>query len=238
MLTRRMYYIIDAPGSGKLEESMSIDDVEERGEEGVEIAALPLIGDIARFFRILTKSFVSHFAAKRALERHAVKKLSRGIDVRIHILGSHRSPIESGSWDDIKMLVHELAAADPWASKLAEGQINKLVGHIAAFDAAAPLDKKKYHKVYRQFSRLRKGNETGQRWLSLFIGCRHCEALIAAASKYHDRLSTGPQEDQILRQVIQVCCQTPIDGSVDALDRDSTQTESLCHDSVVLSAGT
>lgn len=208
---------VDAPGDDGMNMGFSVEDDGERGEEGIEVMESVMLGSAAATYRILIKTFVGHFAAKRALERHSSKRFSKGEDVDIRVLGTCRSTTDPGSWKIITDLVYELEAENHLkkgltvleAKALAEDHISKLEDHIMAFDATSDVVKEQYHKVYRQVSHLHARHKATPEkpvpflsWLSLFCGGLHCEAILAALSKYYHLL--GMDDDPILKKIVQV----------------------------------
>lgn len=180
-----------------------LQDDSEQGEEAVEIARSATLskGELGEAFSLWFKTFVSHFAAKRALEKQATQTTFLGRNIAIHPLGMRRSSPYVGTWGDITSLIHDIMDSK------APAVISLLECHIMAYTQAG--DKGSYHKIYELFRLLRCGDEatdssrTKAQFHSLFHGCLHCEAILAAIALYYRKLGIPDTPEN--RELLSIC---------------------------------
>lgn len=146
-----------------------------------------------------TKTLVSHFLAKRALEQHCLKLLAKE-KVNIHIIAADRSPLRYPTWPVMKKVIREVVesskatgnggvALDP-----AEEVVKKLEQRI--------LSEKNQHKFIRVFRQILSSNDPMQVLTSNFPTGLHCEFILAAFLLYP--LQANPTNDEVLLKIAKV----------------------------------
>lgn len=213
---------------------------EELGEESFEMARSATTSHTGEMFRRWFKSFVSHFAAKRALELHSSRTISKGGHIRIHILGTNRPTPDPGSWGEVTGLINKLVneMQDPHKPKLkAEAIIASIKSHLSEYDKSA--HPQSYHKVYEQFQYLLDKEKPGafnHEEVPLFPRCQHCEAILAAAAQYHRAMAP---ENQDLMDILQVhMLLAAFNHPLNLQFRSWTTRRFPCPDCVALCVGT
>jgi hypothetical protein len=145
-----------------------------------------------------TKTFVSHFLAKRALEQHCLK-LPAKEQVRINIITTDRSPLRYPTWPVLSALVGTVVE-----SSKATGN-----GGIALDRAEAVkkleqriLSEKKQHKFLRAFRQMVSSKDPTQALALKFPSGLHCEFILAAFLLYPKE--ANPVKDELLLKIAKV----------------------------------
>ena len=187
-----------------------LEPVTEPSEDSEIIAMSSPVSSIANgvLFRKWIMGFVGHFSAQSKLERN-VTRLGQTSQFQIRFIAAVRPQVDLGSWDDMRELVNgvlQYIKGSRSGNKKTAGQyMFRLSQHIRQYNASSSQEKKSYHGVYQQFSKLLYFRDAGvTEPENLFSGTLHCEAILAILVKYYEILIPKTRENKALLDICQV----------------------------------
>jgi hypothetical protein len=145
-----------------------------------------------------TKTFVSHFLAKRALEQHCVK-LQAKEKVSIHIVATDRSPLRYPTWPAMNALIRAVVES---SKATGDGRISFDCDDVVKKLEQRILLEKKQHKVLGAFKQMVSRKDPMQVLTLNFPSGLHCEFILAALLLYP--VEANPAKDERLRAIVEV----------------------------------